>query len=670
MAIGILVSDGVGYSSAIANSLVIALLSLFLLLLSLFRLESRRKRGWFGIAVSLFFLLLGGWLVQHAWQQRIVTWQPNEQLYKAFILEPPQPRQDGYVLLVEVEQQQVLLYVDKAEEVVDWSMGQELYFHGVIRAPRNAGNPAEFDYARYLLLRGITGRAWVEREYCKVGALKRKLTWKQQALLMRQQVVESYRSWGIMGDNLAVLAALTVGHKEDVTTQLKSDYAAAGLSHLLALSGLHVGVIWGCISFLFRGLGRSIWTRLMRCLLVLAALWLFAFVGGLTPSLVRAVVMCSLMELSYLRQGRVYSLHTLTIAAWAMLLYNPFYLFELGFQLSFLAVLAIILISPLLTAPFYAAKRWVRYWVQSVAVTVAAQLGTAPLSIYYFSLFPTCFLVTNLAVVLLLPFLLFGTLLTFSLFFWPWGQMLLATVLNGGITLLNGVAQGVSRFAYAVWEVNQFSFFSLCLLYALLGWMLYRFYRRGRGSRKSWLVLLSLFSLYGCIEVWNVVASHSTSYMLFYNQRQLPAVHLVQNNSDSWLVTTRPDSVMERMSYIATTHWKQEKLAPQIIPLYQDSLAINTQEGLFEWKGKRICMVADRRWVNRTTSDRLEIDYLYLCKGFSGDISSLTAHFNVATVVLDAALSRYYVERVVAACDSLQLPCIDLASTGAYKVSL
>lgn len=670
MAIGILLSDTLGYSLSYFYCCLGALVFIFLLLLLFARLKGPTRYGWFGGGILLFFMLLGGWLAQYAWQQRLVHWQEEEQLYKAYIVEPPVEKRNSYALLAEVNRKQVLLYVDKSEDLTAWRMGQELLFYGTIRAPRNAGNPAEFDYARYLLLRGITGTAWVESGCWRLGANSRRLTLKQHALLMRQKVVESYRLWGITNQNLAVLAALTVGHKEDVTKELRSDYAAAGLSHLLALSGLHVGIIWSCITFLFGWLGNARPTRYVRCILVIIALWIFAFVGGLTPSLVRAVSMCSLVELSRVRNGRVYSLHTLTVAAWGMLLYNPLYLFEVGFQLSFLAVLAIILISPLLTHPFHRAKRWVRYWAQAVAVTLAAQLGTAPLSVYYFSIFPTYFLITNLAVLFLLPFLLFGALFTSLLFFWPSAQLLLAAILNWGLTLLNGIAQGVGKCAYAVWQPNDFSLLHLALLYLLVGWLLFYLYMTPRYRRRSWLFLSGIVLLYGAATFAIGTTDRAANYLLFYNHPQASGIHLVGSDKRSWLVTNSPDSIVERMSYIAATHWKEEGLSPHIIPLYQDSLSFKTTEGLFEWGGKRFCMVTDRRWVNRITPELLAVDYLYLCRGFNGDFSSLTAHFAVGTVLCDASLSRYQVKRVTAECDSLQIPCIDLVTTGSYKVIL
>ncbi|MGL5272283.1 MAG: ComEC/Rec2 family competence protein, partial [Phocaeicola sp.] len=365
-----------------------AAISFILLLFFLSRSKKYSFRGWFGIGASLFFLLLGAWNLQHTLHNRNATWIANEDGYHGFLVEPPIEKENSYAVLVEIDSKEVLLYLPKNKEITTWQSGEELRFYTTIQSPRNAGNPDEFDYARYLFLRGITGTAWVNEGCWEKGEHKRELTLVQRALKMRQKVVDYYRSWGIQDRNLAVLSALTVGEKEDITQEIRSSYAAAGLSHLLALSGLHVGILWGCITFLFRRFGTRGIVRLLRFILIISLLWVFSFVGGLTPSLVRAVIMCSLMELAALREGKVYSIHTLSIAAWVMLLYNPLYLFDVGFQLSFLAVLSILLLVPVFNSLFDKTSGCKRYLLQAASVSVAAQLGTAPISIYYFSIFP------------------------------------------------------------------------------------------------------------------------------------------------------------------------------------------------------------------------------------------------------------------------------------------
>ncbi|MGL5980362.1 MAG: ComEC/Rec2 family competence protein [Phocaeicola sp.] len=668
LAIGIFVSDTIGYSSFWLEILAGAMGVLFLLLLLLYRGRWLSIQGWFGIGVALFFLLFGGWSVQYGWHKRDVTWLQQEMFYRGYLVDSPQEKGNSSRVLVEVDGQSVLLSFPKESDVLDLQVGEELLFYTTIKAPRNAGNPGEFDYARYLLLRGITGTAFVEEGYWQKGSGRREVSLKQRALQMRQKVVDCYRSWGIDDSNLAVLAALTVGEKEDVTAEIRENYASAGLSHLLALSGLHVGVIWGCISFLFRFFGKRFVMRLVRCLLVVTALWLFAFIGGLTPSLIRAVVMCTLLELSLLRRGKVKSIHTLAAAAWIMLLYNPFYLFDVGFQLSFVAVFSILIIFPLLHQTFYNAHRWLRYFLQALSVSLAAQLGTAFLSIYYFSIFPSYFLLSNLAVLLLLPFILFGVLITFLFSFWPSFHLLLVRGVNGALTCLNAIAEGVSHWPYATIQIDRLSCFTLLLAYTLLAWLLFYLYNRNRGInlRKVWISLPAILVIYGAVELYNYQLENHSPYLIFYNQRNCPAIHLVESKRHSWIVTHSPDSLLYKMRYIADSYWKQEGLVPQIVPLCKDSIDAN--RGLIEWKGRRICVVNDRYWSNKLAAEPLTVDYLYVCKGFSGDISSFNRLFDIGVVVLDGSLSRYHVDRFVSLCDSLQLPCVDLASTGSYKV--
>ncbi|MGL4851116.1 MAG: ComEC/Rec2 family competence protein [Phocaeicola sp.] len=671
MAIGIFLSEKLGYSPDCLKGLSASIGLLFLTLLLFYRMKNFAQRSWFGLGVVLFFFLLGGWLWQYAWQKNGVKWPDTQKAYRGSLIDTPLEKANSYTLLVEVEGHTVMLYLPKSTASKTIDIGDELLFYTTIRTPRNAGNPDEFDYARYLFLRGVTGTAWVEEGFWQRCESQNSLTLKQQALRVRRKIVNTYDSWGVTEENLAVLSALTVGEKEDLSQETRNDYALAGLSHLLALSGLHVGIIWGCIAFLFRWLARGLGMRLIRCLLVVSALWLFAFVGGLTPSLIRAVIMCTLLEISLLRNGKVHSMHTLALAAWMMLLYNPFYLFDVGFQLSFVAVLSILLFAPHINAFLNTPYRWLRYLTQVVSVSVAAQVGTAPLTLYYFSLFPSYFLLSNLAVLFLLPFLLFGTLLALLFSFWPWLQNLLIDLVTWSVTLLNNLAQQIGSFSYAAVRIEHLSWIQVVFGYVFLGWLfLYLHNRGGIQSRKIALTFCFILVLYSGLNLIESSQREKRAEILFYNHRSLPAIHLISENKESWLITHQPDSVLHKMHYLARTHWKSQGLQPQVVPLYQDSTYLSNSEGLVEWRGKRICMITDKRWSHRLAETSLSVDYLYLCRGFWGTIAPLQNIFQVGTVLLDASLSRHQVALLKSECDSLQLTCIDIAHSGAYKIPL
>ena len=222
-------------------------------------------------------------------------------------------------------------------------------------------------------------------------------TLRQAALDCRDGVVGLYQKLGFDGDELAVLSALTVGDKDKLSDDIIETYSVSGASHVLALSGLHIGFLYILFWYLFR-LFWMRWRWLKPCLLlvIVALLWGFAFITGLSSTVVRSVVMFSLLTLSSMQHERPLTLNTLAATAFLMLVCRPFWLFDLGFQLSFLAVMAIVIIQPKLYALWPVKHRLLRYLWGLVTVSVSAQLVTAPLILLCFSRFSTHFLLTNL----------------------------------------------------------------------------------------------------------------------------------------------------------------------------------------------------------------------------------------------------------------------------------
>lgn len=205
-----------------------------------------------------------------------------------------------------------------------------------------------FDYGDYLLRKSISGTALAYAGNWRCTGKPRSLSVSQLAKVCQQQVVDVYRSWGFDQDVQAVVSALTIGEKTDLTPELKAMYSAAGVSHVLALSGLHVGILSCILLWLFYPLTYLKHGRKILAFLVVCLLWLFAFISGLSSSVVRAVVMYSLYTFaSFCSEERFSGMHSLVLAAFLMLIYNPFFLFDISFQLSFTAVFSILAFYPL-----------------------------------------------------------------------------------------------------------------------------------------------------------------------------------------------------------------------------------------------------------------------------------------------------------------------------------
>jgi ComEC/Rec2-related protein len=275
-------------------------------------------------------------------------------------------------------------------------------------------------------------------------------TFKMQALMLREQIVKKFRTWNLEDDVLAIISALTVGDKSKLTREIKATYNAAGVSHILALSGLHIGILSMILSWLFYPLRRVCGGKWIAGFLIVGLLWGFAFLSGLSPSVIRAVTMFSAYVVaSIFSEDRFSGFSALTLTAFIMLIYQPMYLFDVGFQLSFMAVLGIFLFYPLIDSLFVVRNKIVAYLWNIISLSLAAQLATLPLILYYFGTFPVYFLLSNLVVAPIAVFILSATLLALALGVFPVAANFVVQGLDFAVRTLNEVMEQIQHWSGA-----------------------------------------------------------------------------------------------------------------------------------------------------------------------------------------------------------------------------
>ncbi len=309
-------------------------------------------------------------------------------------------------------------------------------------------NPHQFDYRSYLNKQGIYGQVFIRfNEYIIAGEASFSL--KKVASKIRNSVQLSLEKHIDHPEVLSITKALLLGQRQDISKDLRESYVKAGAIHILAVSGLHVGILYLILSYIFRPLDRFKNGRLCKVLIIVAALWMYALIAGLSASVVRAVTMFTFIALGMISNRRGNVLYPLTSSAFFLLLLKPLFLFDVGFQLSYLAVFGIVWIQPMLGniwKPKYLILH--KFW-QLCTVSLAAQIMILPLSLYYFHQFPGLFILSNLVIV---PFL--GVILT--------GGIVLIILSLFGILprflviTYETVIEGMNSFVYWVADREQF----------------------------------------------------------------------------------------------------------------------------------------------------------------------------------------------------------------------
>lgn len=331
---------------------------------------------------------------------------------------------------------------------------------------------SDFDYGRYLLYHGYVATTFIYiDEWSKAVVDLTRLSLIQRtriaALVFRDRLLRRYTDMGFSGQAYAVLAAMTLGDKSSLSDRLKEDYSVSGASHILALSGLHLGIIYAILSLIFL---RRRW-QIASQVLILLAIWTYVFIVGMSASVVRSAVMITVYSFVSLLNRNKMSLNTLAVAAVVILIVNPLYLYDVGFQMSFAAVFFIILfyrpVLNLMPGCVMGIPVIRQIW-QMMSVSFAAQIGVAPLIAFYFGRFSCYFLLTNIIVVPAATIILYGAVLMAALSFVPYLQTLLSALLLKVVVLLNSGVSFVAELPGASIDGITIGLLQLVLIYVAI----------------------------------------------------------------------------------------------------------------------------------------------------------------------------------------------------------
>jgi competence protein ComEC len=345
-------------------------------------------RWLFGFGLSLLCLSSAGILTDRQWKAS--EWRGGDRMQDCWVqvVDDPVKKPKTLMFKVKIENQKAIIFLPI--DSISSNLRPSDWLH--IRA--------EFEKVdrMYLRKQGIAARAFVRKNHWEKPEEQpdRKISLRLSALNCRRLLLNKLHEIIPEEQPFSIAAAILFGYVNELDGDLRQTFAATGSSHILAVSGLHFSIIYAILYFLFSFLSKNRKGMIIRQLIVLSLMWLFAFLTGLGPSVVRAAIMLSLWGIGSISLLRTFGINTLCVAAFFMLLYNPFNLFDVGFQLSFAAVLAIMLINPHLVKLHESQNPLIKYLWELSCVSTSAQLGTAPLSIYYFHQFPLIYLVTNI----------------------------------------------------------------------------------------------------------------------------------------------------------------------------------------------------------------------------------------------------------------------------------
>lgn len=308
----------------------------------------------------------------------------------------------------------VLLNISIDSLTIPLEVDQNIQFYGVFKDIETPKNPYYFDYKKYLEQQQIHHQLFISPKEIQL-LVSNEYSLKGFAFQLRKKINEKLIPFLVPKDEMAVINALLLGQRQEISKELMENYTKAGAIHILAISGLHIGIILMILHFLFSPLDSFKNGKIIKSVILILLLWMYALIAGLSASVVRAVMMFSVVAVGINLNKKPAVINTLIVSLFILLLINPLYIFNVGFQLSYLAVFAIVIIQPMISKIWNPKNIIIKFFWNLLTVSIAAQFGVLPLSLYYFHQFPGLFIISNLVIIPFLGIILVAGILIFIL---------------------------------------------------------------------------------------------------------------------------------------------------------------------------------------------------------------------------------------------------------------
>ena len=346
-------------------------------------------------------------------------------------------------------------------------IGNVIKVKTVLQQNSSNKNPNQFDYGKYLADKQIYAQIYTNKTEIVINKNLKKDIWYYSGRL-HSRIVRNLEKANFNNEEMNVALALILGQQQDISSDIIQDYQYSGATHILSVSGLHVGFIMLFINFILKPIPNTRKGSLIKLISILLSLGAFAIISGLSPSVLRSVVMFSFLAIgNHLRRsGSIY--HTLLVSMLLILLCEPYFLFDVGFQLSYLALFFIVWLQPLLKQ-IWTPKHKIQTTIwNALTVSFAAQIGTLPLCLYYFHQFPGLFFVTNIVIIPILSFIMIAGIIVMILAIFMSPPAIIIEVFEKSIYLLNKTIHIVASFEWFVIRDISFNFYYLFTFYIFI----------------------------------------------------------------------------------------------------------------------------------------------------------------------------------------------------------
>jgi len=553
----------------------------------------------------------------------------------------------------------MILYFLSDSSAPAMAYGDRIIFSKSLQTIKGAGNPGAFDYSRYAGFQKLYHTAYLKKNDYRLLDKNNQPFFQAWLYSARDHIIGTLQKHLPANGNVQGIAeALLIGYKADLDKDLVQAYTNAGVVHIIAISGLHLGLIYVLLVWLLDRAPLIKRSKFVKVLLVLLFLWLFSLLTGASASVLRSAVMftCIIIGKNYFRQASIYN--SLAASAFLLLWYDPFFLWDVGFQLSYLAVYGIVWLQKPVYHAFYIKNKWLNKIWEMAAVTIAAQLITFPACLFYFHQFPNYFLLTNLVAVPLSTLILFIEIILVAFSWIPFIASITGQLTDWLVQLMNFLITKSLQIPYAVSDNIFATALTSFLLYGVIlsgcgGWL--------NKNKKllicSWACLFILLSIYSLENI----AAQKQQKIIVYNVPKCQAVDLIDGTAYHFI----GDSALIKEGLLQNFHLKPARVLFQVKNNITSSTPANLYKNLWQL-GKSTILIADSSVCFAQLENKIPIDILLISKNPRLKISGILPAFRPSIVVFDGSNSLWKITQWKRECEQLLLRNFSVADEGAY----
>lgn len=572
-----------------------------------------------------------------------------------------------------------LLYLEKDSASMLLRTGDRIVFSPELSGIENKGNPEEFDYRKYLAYNMIfssdylAGDDWRLVDDEAVG-------FRPKLSRLRMKLVGLLRDFGLSDDELGVMSAMTMGYSDILSDEIRHAYSSAGAMHILAVSGLHVGIIYGIIVFLLSFI-KNDKLNWLKVLITITLIWLYALFTGLSPSVSRASLMFSLMSLGKLQKNSPGSLNAVFASMFILLVINPYNLVNIGFQLSYSAVIGIIILQPRLYAIFEVKNKFLDWIWSLTTVSVAAQLATMPLCFYYFHQFSNYFLLTNYVMIPISTIAIWTCFIFFAVSWIPYISTAVAYCLSWLAKAMNYACLTIEGLPFSTAQDIYIDVPQMILLFAIIVLFVTFFFFTKRYSHLFAAVAMCV--ILAATNLWQSVEASSQKTLVVYNISKTTAINIIDGTDN--IMFANLDSIQpEKIEFTAKNNWlkkgldreKYVNLSSGKENLLSTITTIDNRKVFFKHKfidydGLKLYVLDDNFMpIDDESCGKVDVDYVVLADSPYVTLEEVAEHFNFKKIIIASSNSISRCEAWDAEKVALGYDVHDVRTDGAFIVTI